>query len=74
MVEMPEMYGKPFALKIVDSIKGVRETKLVTDNLCSCKVLKQMETYIVIYIDRTTGSTRTILDTVIPLYLKTIKL
>ena len=48
-------------------------TKLVTDNLCSCKVLKQMVTYIVIYIDMTTGSTRRILDTIIPLYLKTIK-
>ena len=48
-------------------------TQLVTDNLCSCKVLKQMDTYVVIYIDMTTGSTRRILDKVIPLYLKTIK-
>ena len=71
---MPGMYGKPFALKIVDSIKGVCATKLVMDNLCSCKVLKQIETYIVIYIDMTTEPTRTILDTVIPWYLKTIKL
>ena len=64
-LEMPGMYGKPFALKIVDSIKGVCATKLVMDNLCSCKVLKQMDTYIVIYIVMTTGPTRTILDTVI---------
>ena len=46
------------------------EKQLVTDNLCSCRVLKQMVTYSVIYIDMTTGSTRRILDTVIPLYLK----
>ena len=50
------------------------KTKLVTDDLCSCRVLEQMVTYIVIYIDMTTGSTRRILDTVIPLYLKTMKL
>ena len=46
-------------------------TQLVTDNLCSCKVLKQTGTYIVIYIVMTTESARTILDTVIPLYFKT---
>ena len=51
-----------------------RTTKLVTDNLCSCKVLKQMVTYSAIYIDMTTGSTKRILDKVVPLYLKTIKL
>ena len=33
------------------------KTKLVTDNLCSCRVLEQMVTYFVIYIDMTTGST-----------------
>jgi len=46
------------------------KTKLVTDNLCSCRVLEQMVTYI----DMVTGSTRRILDTVIPLCLKTMKL
>ena len=50
------------------------KTELVTDDLCSCRVLEQMVTYSVIYIDMTTGSTRRILDTVIPLYLKTMKL
>ena len=47
------------------------KTKLVTDNLCCCRVLEQMVTYFVIYIDMTTGSTKRILDPVILLYLKT---